>query len=162
MYAAGALIGACVLHWFLNKNNALPVDRQRLASGDAFAATSAPRPKIFYLASLKCGTTSFRSFMNAHGLSVADEGSAIEERLGVTLDPAKSSVAREKGRDIRGIFEHAVGKNLSALHDLLQDHDVFSGYPWLFLYRVVDRHFPGSKFVFARRDTDRWLQSMVR
>ena len=42
------------------------------------------------------------------------------------------------------------------------EFDAFEDNPWPVLYRELDRHCPGSKFVLTVRDTDEWLASVVR
>jgi hypothetical protein len=41
-------------------------------------------------------------------------------------------------------------------------HDSFDDYPWFFLYRYFDRHFPSTRFVLTvRSSTDIWYQSFL-
>lgn len=66
-------------------------------------------------------------------------------------------------------FRHQ-GQDLSLVHDLQRSdfsrildiaarHQVFEDWPWLLLFRELDAHFPGSRFILTTRDAERWLQS---
>lgn len=45
----------------------------------------------------------------------------------------------------------------------LADHfDAFQDNPWAVLYRELDEHFPGSKFILTVRPAQSWIQSVVR
>jgi hypothetical protein len=48
------------------------------------------------------------------------------------------------------------------LQELVQEFDFFSDNPWPLLYRLLDQCFPGSKFILTRRNTDNWVNSLVR
>lgn len=40
-----------------------------------------------------------------------------------------------------------------------RNYDAFQDNPWPILYKEMDAHFPGSKFILTLRDTGEWLQS---
>ncbi len=40
-------------------------------------------------------------------------------------------------------------------------YDAIQDMPWPAFYRMLDEHFPGSKFVLTVRDPDRWVSSVV-
>jgi hypothetical protein len=44
--------------------------------------------------------------------------------------------------------------------DLFDTHDAFTDNPVPFLFALLDRRFPGSKFVLTTRPIDAWLRSM--
>jgi len=45
---------------------------------------------------------------------------------------------------------------------LVHKYDAFQDNPWPLLYRWLDRHYPGSKFILTIRPTDAWLDSVCR
>jgi hypothetical protein len=49
--------------------------------------------------------------------------------------------------------------DLSRILAVAAEHDAFTDWPWILLYRELDRAFPGSRFVLTVRDPDRWLHS---
>lgn len=40
------------------------------------------------------------------------------------------------------------------------EHSAFEDFPWMALYREMDRDWPGSKFILTVRDADSWLRSV--
>jgi len=49
--------------------------------------------------------------------------------------------------------------DLSRILAVAAEHDAFTDWPWILLYRQLDAAFPGSRFVLTLRDPDRWLKS---
>lgn len=49
--------------------------------------------------------------------------------------------------------------DLSRIFDRVRHKDTFEDWPWLLLYRELDRAFPGSRFVLTRRNSDQWVKS---
>jgi hypothetical protein len=49
--------------------------------------------------------------------------------------------------------------DLSRILAVAADHDAFTDWPWILLYRQLDEAFPGSRFVLTLRDPNRWLAS---
>ena len=49
--------------------------------------------------------------------------------------------------------------DLSRIFDIAREKDTFEDWPWIILYREMDRQFPGSKFILTHRDPDRQLHS---
>lgn len=55
--------------------------------------------------------------------------------------------------------------DLTAIMATIARRDSFDDWPWLLLYREIDRQYPGSKFVLTVRDEGQWLasyQNMLR
>lgn len=44
---------------------------------------------------------------------------------------------------------------------LVNEFDAFQDNPWPLLYKELDQHWPGSKFVLTIRPTERWINSIV-
>lgn len=65
--------------------------------------------------------------------------------------------------DDLGGGDHGSGEWLAAdltrIRAVAVEHDAFTDWPWILLYRRLDEAFPGSKFVLTVRDADRWLRS---
>ena len=40
-----------------------------------------------------------------------------------------------------------------------RNHDSFEDWPWLLLYKELDRAYPGSRFILTTRATGKWLES---
>lgn len=49
--------------------------------------------------------------------------------------------------------------DLSRILAVAAEHDAFTDWPWILLYRQLDEAFPGSRFVLTTRDPGRWLRS---
>jgi hypothetical protein len=49
--------------------------------------------------------------------------------------------------------------DLSRILSVARQHDSFEDWPWLLLFRELDREFPASKFVLTTRDPAAWLAS---
>jgi hypothetical protein len=46
--------------------------------------------------------------------------------------------------------------------ELLDDYDAFEDNPWTVLYRALDVRCPGSRFILTVRDSNRWIESVLR
>jgi hypothetical protein len=75
--------------------------------------------------------------------------------LGVCL---KRLGFRHQGQDLSLVHDLQRG-DLSRILDIATRHQVFEDWPWLLLFRELDTHFPGSRFILTTRDPERWLQS---
>ena len=45
-------------------------------------------------------------------------------------------------------------------HELCDNYDAFSDSPVPFIYPILDKRYPGSKFICTTRDIDSWLESI--
>jgi hypothetical protein len=93
------------------------------------------RPKVFCIGFQKTGTTSMRSALEVLGYRVAGH-------FGVD-DPEIRSNA----------LPHAL--------EIADRHSAFQDNPWPLLFRDLDRHFPGSRFILTVRDPQAWIDSVV-
>ncbi len=60
-------------------------------------------------------------------------------------------------------LEAAQRNHFSTLLGILADHDSADDFPWPYVYRAVDTHFPGTRFILSeRRDAETWLDSLKR
>ena len=57
------------------------------------------------------------------------------------------------------LVEDLQNGDLSRIFDIAREKDTFEDWPWIILYREMDRQFPGSKFILTHRDPDRQLHS---
>ena len=92
--------------------------------------------KVFGIGFHKTGTTSLARALKVLGYRVAGPFGVHDEAIAAT------AVAR------------AV--------DTAADWDAAQDNPWPIVFRELDAAFPGSKFILTVRDTDRWLNSVVR
>lgn len=44
---------------------------------------------------------------------------------------------------------------------IVEQYDAFADNPWPIIYRELDQHFPGSKFILTIRDSESWIKSAV-
>jgi hypothetical protein len=65
------------------------------------------------------------------------------------------------GQNLSLVPQVASGDLTKAMR-LAATHDSLTDWPWIAIYRDLDRAFPGSKFVLTTRDPDRWLKSYLR
>ena len=49
--------------------------------------------------------------------------------------------------------------DLSRLFALAERKETFEDWPWIVLYRELDKQFPGSRFVLTKREPDKWIRS---
>src|SRR5690606_23002524 len=47
----------------------------------------------------------------------------------------------------------------STIHRYMRQYDSFEDWPWILLYRDIDKWFPETKFVLTTRDETEWLHS---
>ena len=53
-----------------------------------------------------------------------------------------------------------IAKNdLSKIIKLAEDKDAFEDWPWLILYKELDKAFPESRFILTERDPLKWIKS---
>lgn len=61
-----------------------------------------------------------------------------------------------------GVRDPAIARSALSLALRLADRfDAFQDNPWPILYRELDEHYPGSRFVLTIRPSDEWISSVV-
>ena len=94
------------------------------------------RPKVFGIGFHKTGTSSLRDALDQLGYRV---------------------------RGVFGKSDPDIGANaLPRALTIVPKFDAFQDNPWPILFRELDQHFPGSKFILTERDTDSWLRSALK
>ncbi len=93
--------------------------------------------KIFCIGFQKTGTSSLRDALSEIGYSVT----GVFGRK-VPLDELRDTYV-ERGLEIASRYD--------AVEDM----------PWPLMFRELDQHFPGSKFILTLRDSDRWYNSIA-
>jgi hypothetical protein len=93
-------------------------------------------PKVFGIGFHKTGTTSLAAALRILGYTVTGPN--------FVRDPDVARTALRRALKVAERF------------------DGFQDNPWPILFRELDAHFPGSRFVLTTRDLDRWLDSIVR
>jgi hypothetical protein len=101
------------------------------------------RQRVFCISMQRNGTTSVGNFLKDHGFRVCGYSEKANEWSELWL----------KG-EYESIFKNREFKSFEAFEDN----------PWWFpdFYRVLNSHFPNSKFILLYRDPDKWFDSMVR
>jgi len=62
-----------------------------------------------------------------------------------------------------GTKDPDIANKLHAMaYELVPKFDAFEDNPWPIIYRELDEHFPGSKFILTRRPTEAWIRSQVK
>jgi len=62
-----------------------------------------------------------------------------------------------------GTRDPDIAEEVHAMADeLVQKHDAFQDNPWPVLYRYLDEHYPGSKFIMTIRSPESWIRSQVK
>lgn len=95
-----------------------------------------PRPKVFGIGFHKTATKSLAAALSQLGYRVTGPNGAREP----------------------GIAASALDIALS----LVPKYDAFQDNPWPILFRELDAHVPGSKFILTTRSVDKWYDSAVR
>lgn len=49
--------------------------------------------------------------------------------------------------------------DLSRIMAVVEKKDTFEDWPWIILYKELDKAFPGSRFILTKRDPEKWLCS---
>jgi hypothetical protein len=91
--------------------------------------------KVFGIGFHKTGTTSLAKALRRLGFAVCGVFGAQDPNLRETVLPEALERARR--------------------------YDAFQDNPWPLLYREMDQHFPGSKFILTVRPTDEWIRSVA-
>jgi hypothetical protein len=63
-----------------------------------------------------------------------------------------------QGQDLSLVKDLREG-NLSRILELAEKKETFEDWPWIILYQVLDKAFPGSRFVLTTRETEKWIRS---
>jgi|TARA_B100002003_G_scaffold251824_1_gene297905 hypothetical protein len=93
------------------------------------------RPKVFGIGFHKTGTSSLGTALSMLGYRVAGVQGAWNQDIA------------EKAQDIA--------------FSVVDEFDAFEDNPWPLLYRELDEHYPGSKFILTLRPSDEWIRSVV-
>jgi hypothetical protein len=115
----------------------------------------ANKEKIFNIGFHKTGTTSLTHFMGDNSYKTLHNTAYTMQRLnlGSQFDIDEKSTGPVN-------IENTLNKTL--LQELVQEYDFFSDNPWPLLYKLLDQEFPKSKFILTRRNTDSWINSLVK
>jgi hypothetical protein len=56
-----------------------------------------------------------------------------------------------------------IGKgDLSRIMMLAEKKEAFEDWPWIILYKELDRAFPDSRFVLTKRNPEKWIREFLR
>ena len=62
----------------------------------------------------------------------------------------------------QGQFIEKISKeDYNSVFRIVDKYDAFQDNPWPLLYKELDRHYPGSKFILTYRSEERWIKSVV-
>jgi Sulfotransferase domain len=116
---------------------------------------TAVQRKIFNIGFHKTGTTSLTWFMHEYGFRTLHNTAYSMDRLNLG---SQQQVGADDGipADLATLVDPGL------LSGLVREFDFFSDNPWPLLYRQLDNHFPGSRFIFTRRDDTSWLNSILK
>jgi hypothetical protein len=101
--------------------------------------------KVFGIGFHKTGTTSLGVALEHLGYQVCHGAVPLRKALGHRL-----------------MMHMLYDGHLDPIMRLAARYDAFEDNPWFLLYRDLDRHFGGSKFILTIRDESRWLESASR
>lgn len=106
----------------------------------------AERPKVFGVGFQKTGTSSLDEAFRILGYRT-DKGVFINtaDKRSIHIPPPLTNA-----------------NVLARVLPLARECEAFSDNPWPLLFREMDEHFPGSKFILTVREPARWLVSLVR
>lgn len=108
------------------------------------AKTKPGTGKIFGIGFQKTGTSSLNEALALLGVR-AGGGLRLNHPKGVYIDPPLTNE-----------------KVWAVARDRVPEADAHNDNPWPLLYRELDSEYPNAKFVLTVRDTEHWLQSVVR
>ena len=93
------------------------------------------RPKVFGIGFHKTGTSSLGRALSLLGYRVAD---------------------------VQGVWNEDIAEKAQEIaFSVVDKFDAFEDNPWPLLYRELDEHYPGSKFILTLRPSDEWIRSVV-
>ena len=101
------------------------------------------KPKIFCIGFHKTGSTSLAKALNTLDFKVCRRFGMLKKHF-----PEVDFADRLKSGDLDIFFE------------VVPWYDAFCDNPWPHIYKELDQHFPGSKFILTIRDEDTWTQSV--
>ncbi len=58
-----------------------------------------------------------------------------------------------------GLVRDVAKGDLSRIMALAETKETFEDWPWIILYRELDKAFPESRFILTKRDAGKWVQS---
>jgi hypothetical protein len=58
-----------------------------------------------------------------------------------------------------GLVRDVGNGDLSRIMALVENKDTFEDWPWIILYKELDKAFPGSQFVLTKRKSEKWIRS---
>jgi len=62
-----------------------------------------------------------------------------------------------------GVNDPDIEKNVYKMaYSLVDQYDAFQDNPWPIIYKHLDVKYPGSKFILMLRDSDTWIQSLLK
>jgi len=111
--------------------------------------------KVFNIGFHKTGTTSLTHFMDVHGYKSLHNTAYTMQRMNLG---SQSDIADDPTTpsDIGGMLD------IHLLQELVQEFDFFSDNPWPLIYKLLDESFPDSRFILTRRNTDSWMNSLIK
>jgi hypothetical protein len=113
------------------------------------ATTSGIVMKVIGIGLEKTGTTTLKHALKFLGYNFCHQKDAFfQEKYNTLADYAVAGLLK-KG-------------SLEDFYHLASNADAFSDTPWPWLYKELDKKFPGSKFILTVRDEEKWIKSMVK
>ncbi|MFO1091860.1 MAG: sulfotransferase [Planctomycetaceae bacterium] len=132
------------MHDWIN-HAALGIVRVLSTSFDPFIPPNLDhRPKVFGIGFHKTGTSTLGRALRTLGYRV-QKGRAFNH-------PRKPSIPEPVTLD----------KVWDLVRPMIPLYGAFEDNPWPLLFQHVDQAYPGSRFVFTYRDSDRWIRSALR
>ncbi len=58
-----------------------------------------------------------------------------------------------------GLVKDVGTGDFSRISTLAERYEAFEDWPWIILYKELDKLFPGSKFILTQRNPDSWIRS---
>lgn len=101
--------------------------------------------KVFGIGFHKTGTTTLGRALELLGYNVCHGAAPVRHALGH-----------------RRMIELLSDSNVDEILEVAERYDAFEDNPWFVLYRELDAHFPGSRFILTIRNDDSWLASALR
>lgn len=78
-----------------------------------------------------------------------------------TLETALIMLGYNVYRPAKFLLPAIQSENFEAVWQVVEQYDAFQDNPWPLLYRELDQHYPGSKFILTQRHPQKWLASMI-
>jgi len=120
--------------------------------------------KIFLLGFPRNGTSSFAKLFHEATFKTTHESKSSLSFCEFDLNPENYTYYTKHHPSVHSseLSKQLIEKlNQVKLKEFIDQHDVFTDFPWPLLYPYLAENYPEAYFILSERDVSKWFQSMV-